>query len=257
MPRTLRLLPTLLLALAACSDSTAPSGVGAELTTDVAVTSTDEARGDLALLALNEEVAQAGSGACTYDEAAGRLSCASVVEGALSVTRSLRYLNESGEAQPSYNPATTASIEVATTATGSRTGQGSAATVVRHRRLTVSGLAGNESERVWNGTGADTLDVTVQGTRSTRRYTMRSAVTMANVVVHVPRSAQPYPGSGQLRYDVSVTQTADGTQPVTRVSTRRVTITFNGTAAVPMQVGTMGCTLYLDTRGVACGAPLE
>jgi hypothetical protein len=241
MSRTVRLLPTLLLALAACGDSTAPSKVGADLTTDVAVASTDAAKNEIALLALDEDAAQAAASGCTYDAATVRWSCASATE--------------TGAAQSSYSPTETGSINFVTTAAGSRSGQGSLATVARHRTVTVSGLAGTETERVWNGSGVDTLDVEVQGTQTTRRYTMRSAVTMSDVVFNVPRSAQPYPQSGQLRYDIIVTQTADGAQSVTRVTTRRVTITFNGTAAVPMQVGTLGCTLYLDTRGVACGAP--
>lgn len=255
MSRTVRLLPTLLLALAACGDSTAPSKVGADLTTDVAVASTDAAKNEIALLALDEDAAQAAASGCTYDAATVRWSCASATEGTLSITRSFSFFSETGAAQSSYSPTETGSINFVTTAAGSRSGQGSLATVARHRTVTVSGLAGTETERVWNGSGVDTLDVEVQGTQTTRRYTMRSAVTMSDVVFNVPRSAQPYPQSGQLRYDIIVTQTADGVQSVTRVTTRRVTITFNGTAAVPMQVGTLGCTLYLDTRGFACGAP--
>lgn len=271
MPRLRLLLPALLLAAAGCGDdsSTAPDNSGVNITNDVVVASSDLLRGDLTLLGLNEGTASlsvapaaaalfpvslqtSGSG-CTYDAASGRYSCPAGAEGELTVTRSYRYQDATGAAQPAYNAATTAAINFATSAFGQHTGEAVVGSVVRARNVTVSGLAGSETERTWNGSGSDSLDVEVFGATITRRYILRSTVAMINVIYALPRSSNPYPSSGQVQYDVHVTQTADGAQPVSRTATRRVTITFNGTAAVPLTVGLLGCTLYLDTRGVACG----
>jgi hypothetical protein len=272
MRRLRLLLPALLLTAAACGDGgTAPDNSGVNITNDVIVAGSDLLRGDLALLALNEGSAslsvarigtplysvspQTSASGCTYDVATGRHSCAASAEGQLSVTRSYRYQDAASAAQQAYSPATTAAINFATSAVGQHTGEAVVGSVARSRNVTVSGLAGTETERVWNGSGSDSLDVEVHGATITRRYVMRSTVAVTNVVYGVPRSSNPYPTSGQVQYDVRVTQTADGAQPVSRTATRRVTITFNGTVAVPLTVGMLGCTLYLDTRGVACGQP--
>ena len=275
MPRLRLLLPALVLAAAACGDGsgTAPDNSGVNITNDVVVAGSDLLRSDLALLGLNEGSASlavapafsaavapllsvspqmSGSG-CTYDAASGRYACPAAAEGQLSVTRSYRYQDATGAAQQAYSPATTAAINFTTSAVGQHNGEAVVGSVVRSRNVTVSGLAGSESERLWNGSGSDSLDVEVHGATVTRRYVMRSTVAMTSVVYGVPRSSNPDPRSGQVQYDVRVTQTADGAQPVSRTATRRVTVTFNGTVAVPLTVGLLGCTLYLDTRGVACG----
>jgi hypothetical protein len=114
--------------------------------------------------------------------------------------------------------------------------------------MTVSGLLGHETSRTWNGTGARSDAGFHQEDAKTRTYHTTDAVTFASVLVHLPRSTNPWPISG------TVTRQIAGSGTVVNAGTTRsftmsktVTITFNGTRLVPMLVGTVPFTLDLLT----------
>jgi hypothetical protein len=124
-------------------------------------------------------------------------------------------------------------------------------TVNRDRNLTVSGLAGAETSRTWNGTGTRNDHGSRQETTVTRSYSTNDNVTVSSVVVNLPRSSNPWPVSG------TITRLVSGTASVTRLGVtksfsvnRTVTITFNGTQQAAVTVNGNSYTLDLST-GVA------
>lgn len=171
-----------------------------------------------------------------------------------TAARTVTYFDAAGATMAAYDPGLTASVRYETRFDGARSGsgpEGSFSTAVHRERVrTVSGLAGAETERTWNGTGAATDTSTHTGPRTTRVYTKTVRDTATNVVVRLPRSSNPYPISGQVVHTVAGKVVVTGARSETREVSRRVVVTFNGTAAVPIRVGSASCTLHLDTRRV-------
>ena len=121
-------------------------------------------------------------------------------------------------------------------------------TVNRDRNLTVSGLAGAETSRTWNGVG--TRDDHGQRTFNDvqRNYHTTDNVTISNVVVNLPRSSNPWPISGTVTRNISGTASVQKAGVSKSFSvTRTVTITFNGTQDATVTVGNSTYTLDLST----------
>jgi hypothetical protein len=86
-----------------------------------------------------------------------------------------------------------------------------------------------------------------------RRTKLQSIDVISNVVFNLPRSANPYPQSGSITNDITVSSTVDrASGQYTRTATRHVVVTFNGTSTAAMTIGTRSCTIDLATRAVAC-----
>jgi len=272
------MLPTmgaLLLAVTvtACGESTTgPDGVVTVSTADVAVSAADQVAAAVALMLGSQGAAslsaqraptgapmaslslaaQAAAVPCTYSGSTESYSCPSTTEGSFTVTRSFTLFDEAGAAQALYDAATTASIDYQVDASGTVTRTGYAATYDRHANLTVSGLAGAETERTWNGTGADTAHAEFQRQDGVRAYDMTAADTVDNVVFRLPTSTYAYPISGRIIHRISVTQTLDADVTVSRTAMRRVVATFDGTDVVALRVGAVDCSLSLATNTVTC-----
>ena len=189
------------------------------------------------------------SNSCTYS--AGRFTCPPITSGGLTLTRDYAFYDASQTPQSAYDASTTASANFHVSVTGVHTALTGADTVNRDRNLTVSGLAGAETSRTWNGTGTRNDHGSRQETDVTRSYQTNDNVTVSNVVVNLPRSSNPWPVSG------SVTRQISGTASVTKLGVtksfsvnRTVTITFNGTQQAAVTVNGNSYTLDLST-GVA------
>jgi len=99
------------------------------------------------------------------------------------------------------------------------------------------------------GTGADTTTFT-DSSGATRTYASTSTDTIT-ALVFAERRTTPYPKSGQIIFALDATATAfDGQETTTKTITRRIVVTFDGSATATMQVGTSTCQLHLDTRTV-------
>ena len=268
-----RSIPTRMLALAlaaglaACADSTAPrnSVTDAQLTSDAAGDAGDATVLDLELMIGSE--AQAGvalasaaplgfssqAGDCVYSAGVGRFLCPTLTtpEG-LSLERSYA-VYAGGTAQSSYSASATDSINFHTFLTGSLARDTRSAWINHTRTLTVSGLAGAETQRTWNGTGVRSDSAHMTENSVARRTKFQSVDAISNVVFNLPRSANPYPQSGSITHDITVSSTVDraGGQN-TRTATRHVVVTFNGTSTAAMTIGTRSCTVDLVTRSVTC-----
>jgi hypothetical protein len=269
-----RSIPTRMMALAlaatlaACADSTDPVQriTDDQLTFDVAGDAADATVFDLSQMIGSE--AQAGavpasaaiagfssSAACTYSAGVGRFLCPAVTtpEG-LTLERSYAVYS-GGAAQSSYNATATDSINFQTLLTGSLTRGTRQAWVNHTRTMTLSGLAGTETQHTWNGTGVRSDSAHVTENAVSRRSKFNSVDAIANVVYNLPRSSNPFPLSGSITHDVTVVSTADrASGQYSRSATRHVVVTFNGTRTATMTIGTRSCTVDLVTRDVSCGA---
>lgn len=260
-----RLLFTALVAVtAACSDSTAPAGQVTDvmLTRDAASDAGDATAQDIGqmvgaevLVGLPMASAPAGSApaGCTWSAATGRFTCPAITNAdGLTLERSFAFY-AGGVAQQSYDAAATDSINFQAALSGSLTRAGRTAWINAARTMTVSGLAGAETQRSWSGTGTRVDSAHVVSDGVARRTRIHSVDQISSVVFALPRSANPYPKSGTISHDITMTSVADnGTGTRTRSATRHVVVTFNGTQFASVMVGSTQCTLDLLTRAMSC-----
>lgn len=260
-----------LLVLAACSDGTGPRAPSpadaARLNADVAAVTGAAIASDLAVWAGNEAAASAAfagagapsAGSCT--RSGGVTTCTGGREGTLQVTRTVAFFDAAGVAQQGYDATTTARIDFGVDVAGSTTGTQFSSTVDRERSLSLTGLAGAESQRTWNGTGSATVTNTFTGTAGTRTVRIVESDTTTNVTWVVSPTRAAFPASGTVVRRMNATTTLAGDRSATYTAERRVMVTFNGTARVPLEVsavtrrGTsvaLTCQLDLSTRAVAC-----
>lgn len=256
---------TALFVVTACSDSTAsnPAVNNNEATLDLAITAGDAIATDVGLLVAGEADGMTFTTSAQRSDAPlhsttgcslvdGRRVCTGTTDAGLTITRSFAFYDATDAIQTTFDPATTAKINFQMSLSGTVTRPHGTATITRERNMTLSGLAGAETQRTWNGTGAGTENSTATGDRGTRTYVGATKDTTTNVVFTLPRSEHPFPASGTIMHRIDGTATFEGAQSGTRTITRRAVVTFNGTAIVPLQVGERSCTLNLTTKTVTC-----
>ena len=257
-----------LIAIAACSDSTAPDDVISDATVseDVAasvgtVAAMDVAwmRGDMTVAGLGGAtsaslVAAGGAGAqaigdhCDYQVEPKLWLCMAERENGIDVERTIQFFT-GNQPTMAYDAAATDSIKVHASVSGTIQRPSGTITIANTRDAVISGLAGTETSRTVTGTGVHNETSAFSGDRGTRTYTGTVANQILSVVFPVGGG---YPLSGSLVHDVNATVTRSGASSVTRTVSRHAVVTFNGTATVPLTVGTLSCTLQLDTRAITC-----
>jgi hypothetical protein len=174
-----------------------------------------------------------------------RIGCDDRTRQGLTITRTCTYVDGNGVAQTAYDPTTTARVDVHVTVEGTIEREHWEAEVSRFRELVVTGLAGTETSRTWNGTGNGAVSRSRHRENGeTRTYEMTFTTQFRDVVVPVPRGDEPWPLSGSISRNVRVT--VSGGPNDGRVIERVVTITFNGTRFVPIVVN--GETHTFDLR---------
>ncbi|HET7584117.1 MAG TPA: hypothetical protein VFK13_04375 [Gemmatimonadaceae bacterium] len=264
----------LFLGLAACSDSTAPmnGGADAQADADIAATTADGVTETVNLFAGNEgtlddmtsvspSISSTTSAVlwrfidrCDYDSSLGRFVCPTAERGPLTIERSFGLADALGQPMDHFDGVETASANFLLTLTGDVRRDDWSASIDRQQSVTLSGLAGEESAREWNGTGNTTVHSVHEGDQATRTYDASHSVAIEHVVVNLPRSENPWPASGTITVTVSARQTIEGAADRLRQFQRVVTVTFNGTQFVPLQVGSRQFTLDLATGEVTPAA---
>jgi len=162
--------------------------------------------------------------------------------GSLSIEREVTFRDRDGNVQDAFDGETTESIQFVFSIVGEWSHEHVTASVNHQRDFTVSGLTGEETQRIWNGTATSTKNRTrVIDVEGERTYDVSMSTLVEDVVVPVPRS---WPLSGRITRDVTVTK-PDGT-----VRQRMVTVTFNGTPLVPLVVNGTEFTLDLEHRRI-------
>ncbi|MBC7791630.1 MAG: hypothetical protein H7Z74_16915 [Anaerolineae bacterium] len=246
-----------ILVLAACSDATNP-GDSSPLreTLDVATVAADAVAEDVSLIrtqagafgGVTSDASRTGAwrNDCDFSVSTGRFVCPDHTRGGITLARSFALLDAQSQPQSAFDASTTASANFVTTISGAITRENFSATFSRQRNITVSGLAGNESTHIINGTGA------TSNTRSRhsddgpeRSYAMTETTNIVNVVVPFPHSSGAWPLSGSVTRQISVSR--DGEQGSPRARSRSATVTFNGTQLVPIVVGDRSLMLDLAT----------
>jgi hypothetical protein len=249
------------LALAACSDSTSsPATIetDADITADVASSAGDAMATDVGEMIASEAfVGAALPSSPSFD--------LFDIPG-LNVVRTRTCFDAQHAAQAQCDAQTTASIELTLAITGSfsntrtteRGSEAVTAAVHRNRALTISGLAGTETFRLFNANGSSNDTTTFNGTHEnvvTTRVMSESTLDSAQGVrFDLPHNTHPWPTLGVLIRNVAgkaVVTRNDSTQ--TREYSRRVTVTFPADAQgnVTITINNKTCTLNLVTRAVA------
>lgn len=194
------------------------------------------------------EATYAAATGCTLDSTTYIFTCPSTTANGLTLVRTFEFFDATGAPMLKFNGLTTASVHMIATETGVRPSATGADTISRLRDLTASGLLGQNTTRIWNGTGLRNDGGYWSDSVATRTHHLSDNTTFSNIVVNLPRSSNPYPASGTITRLVSGsgTVTRNGTTKSLTIS-RTVTITFNGTEFVPMLIGTTSFTLDLAT----------
>lgn len=250
---------TALLVLAACAHDTTPT---ATPDTDLASLSLSPdvgaAPGQASLpgLMMSPDPTYQGSVSsadqCTWSATTGRVECAPVTRGGLTITRSIAFYDAAGAAQ-THRDSTTRSVNTRVDVKGTVTTDKGTRTIDRSSSITVSGL-GRESTR-------HTIDGTEHGTSSATLTTDRGTVTLsetftastAGLVVPAPFTAGSWPLAGTTTRQSTLTATGGSTTRSTSVSE---TVTYNGTSTATVVITrdgkTRNCTRDLSARTMTC-----
>lgn len=219
-----------LVALAACGDTSTTNTADDFLTDDLAEVAADAALEDLAVM--TDALPTAGPlGAFGPFGGQGGLGS----RGALERDRTVTFLDADGVEQEAFDELTTASVHIVTTVEGDIARGSMTASVERHRDMWVTGLAGEETERTWDGTGSSEVERTrVSDEHGTRSYDLSSSMVVDAVVRAVDKVASPWPLSGSITRMVRV-EIVNGPNG-DEVRERTAVITFDGTQYATLEI---------------------
>lgn len=252
------LLATAVCLAAGCSDDdpTGPdNNITAQMRADIAQSSGDRVAEDVAAMSRTEASSSStlfafggdlGEG-CTIE--LGSFICVGSF-GDVDGEARLTFQGAAGDDQTEYDASTTASVMINTESSGSTAHTGYTVDFEHETDLTVTGLVGDESARLWVGTGGSTI--TVATFAGSREYQIDLSTTYANVNVPATGADPRWPTSGTVTTVAEATVTGgpdDG-----KTATLTATVTFNGSAEVPLRVGDTDYLLNLDSHTVTAQA---
>lgn len=217
------------LALAACDSGTAPDADLGDLNLAVATVAAEATLDDVESMALQAWGVPLG------DIVTGPGAHHPMAPGdALEHSRTVTFYDESGTVMEAYDPFLTERIDISVEIAGSLERPMWSGEVERHRDVSVTGLADEETERTWNGTGSDEHSSVrmIEDGDMERHFESQSSI--ENVVVALPRSENPWPIAGSITRQVEVAVINGPQGDVTRE--RTVVITFDGTQYATLMV---------------------
>jgi hypothetical protein len=194
---------------------------------------------------------------CAFSSTDNRVTCAAVTRRGLTIDRSFKYLDASGAVQQAFDTATTNTVNVQTTVSGTRIHHdgNDTSTVSSKSDITAAGLASGSTQRTVNGTTSgteNTKGVTRDGVSFTSARTAGDTAT--GVVIPLQNGGPTYPTAGTIIRSMQATVTLSGQTPTT--SSRREVITFDGTGTAQISVTQDGVTktgtLSLVGEGLNC-----
>jgi hypothetical protein len=227
------------LVAAGCSDSTGPDTFAEGIDFDMAIVAADATLEDVAMWSQPFDFAHPPA-------APGHPGGRDGWSGDLSGTREVSFFDVDGVEQTEYDAVTTDVIHVLHEVEGEVIRDGWTANVHRERDKTVSGLAGSETHRTWNGTGSEEIlrtGITLEG--SERSYQAAGTFAYEDVVVPIPGTMPPYPISGTITRHLTVTVTGSAG---TRTREVDVVIEFDGTSRATATVNGETRVIDLTTR---------
>ena len=192
---------------------------------------------------------------CAFSATTNRVDCATITHDGLTINRSFSFLDASGAVQQAFDTATTNTVNVKKSVSGTVTHHETVTSTVNGSSdLTVAGLASGSTQRTVNGTSAGT-DATT-GTRDGVAFTAsRSAGdTTTGLVIPIQNDHPTYPTAGTIVRSMTATVTVSGQTPST--SSRREVITFDGSATATVVITHDGviknCTKPLPHGRLTC-----
>ena len=191
--------------------------------------------------------APAASESCSYDAESLFYSCVKVSDSK-KVVKSYQFLDGAGKAMEKFVRGVTDAIQFLVKSDGSESGENYSGVSHSQRDVVESGFLG--PNRVYNGFGASADTSSHTEGLVTRKYSGVAVDTLKEVTFVDQRNEHPYPLSGVAIRVVDYTVVSSGTQLDTTTVHRRLVVTFNGTADVPLSLGDYSCVLHLDTHKV-------
>ena len=263
-------------AVACSSDLTGPPALDdAQINADVAATSGDAvasqvagftddvtAAGSFTMVSPSYNVNVTGNGTsgqpsfgavapnCSYT--APRYTCTATTEQGLTVTRSFAFYDANGGSLQTFDSTKVESVNFQAQVDGSfQRDIVWTAGVHRNHNLTVSGLISLKPQRKWNGVGSGADTVSHIGLDGIRTLAGTAHDTVTNVLMPGKAAPSQVPLSGTVVVATDYTASLQGaTGTASKQVTRRVVVTFDGTVTPKLQIGTLNCTLHLDTHRV-------
>ena len=250
MRKSLALVAALSIGLAACSDDdpTGPdNSITAQMRADAA-----EAIGETAARDVEAMTSTSGSGALfafggDFDTSGCTLNifvflCNSTA-GGLNGEASILFTDAAGDDQDAYDAATTGGVTLELGSDGTINRVGFSSDYDASRDLTLSGMVGAETNRVWNGSGSTSFDGSLHD--NSREYSFD--VQQDFNAVNVPTGGSSiWPTAGSVDYDIDLTIVGGDNAGETRTGR----VDFNGSADVPLTVGGTSYSLDLATGAV-------
>ena len=169
---------------------------------------------------------------CAFDAGSQSFVCGpNTLPNGLVETHSYQFLDASNVPQSAFDSLTTESVHFKSQLSGTTTGRWSK--VDDQHDLTVSGLAGHETSRTWNGTGTSSH----QDSLGHALIETHVNTTITNVVVPASH-ATPYPLSGTIATHTTV---SGGLMPIDQ----NASLAFNGTRYATLTINGMTYTIDL------------
>jgi hypothetical protein len=160
------------------------------------------------------------------------------------------FFDAGGVEQTAYDSLTTERIEAETVVDGSVSRDDWTATVHRESSITVTGLAGTETQRTFDGSGSSEHSRSRTTSDGNRSHRISESFTYEGVVVPVPGSTPRYPLAGTMRRSLHAVRTDGSTTTEHDVE---MTITFDGDATAVAVVN--GETFEIDLSAPPHGRP--
>lgn len=228
----------------------------------------------------------------TFNASTGRVVCEAVTQNGLTINRSAQYKDAAGAVQQAFDAATTNSVNVQSTVTGTVTytpsedgsnrgpgggGRGRAcwgdgrgpgglllgdtATIVSATTTvnnvsdrTVTGLASASTQRTVSGASRGQESTTGESSRGTFTATRVAGDTTTGVIIPVTTDGNTYPTAGTVVRAMQATLTYTGQETAT--VTRREVITYDGSATAKVVItengSTRNCTRPLPRGPLTC-----
>ena len=196
------------------------------------------------------------AGNCTFNAASGRVECAPITFGGITITRSVGFMDAAGHAQQAFDSLTNA-IDTRVTVKGSITHRDSDVTTFDNASdRSVAGLLKGSKQRTINGTSGGVETTTGKDTAGAFTATRSIGDTTKNVVVPVPTTMMFFtvPTAGTIIRAMNASLARPGKTTLT--ASRREVITYNGsdtaTVVITQNGSTKNCKLPLPRGRLVC-----
>lgn len=197
-----------------------------------------------------------GGANCTFDSGSGRVVCAPITRGGLTITKSAQFKDAAGNVQQAFDNQTTNSINTQISVTGTAERRnGATSQVDNNSDRTVTGLAQGSTQRTVNGTSHGHELTTGSNDHGDFSLERTADESIQGLVIPVGSDGHPsFPTAGTITRSMTVTLTRAGADP--RTMTRSEVITFTGgdtaTIVITHNGETRTCTLTLSQGRPSC-----